>query len=248
MVALDGASFIVAAFAVAGLRLREPRPAPPRHRWATEVTQGARHVLGDAALRRAVLAVGLSTLVLGATETTSFAYVDRGLHRPPAFLAVLVTVQSVGGLLSGALAAPVVRRVGELGSIALGLLTMAAGVSLMTYPSLGLAFVAVPLAGMGLPLVLVGLNTLVQRRTPAALMGRVWTVNGMFVDGPQALSIAASAILVSIVDFRVLLAAIGAVLFAVSAGVWSTRRLTPPLRSAPLIPVDAAPVDAGRAV
>jgi MFS family permease len=234
MVALDAASFVLAALSVAALRLREPRPAPSRLRWRAEMARGARHVRGEPALRRAVLAVALATLMLGAIETISFAYVDQGLHRSPAFLGVLVTVQAVGGVLGGILAAPVVRRAGELAALVLGLLALSAGMAMMTLPILALAFVAMPVEGIGLPVVIVALTTLVQRRTPAPLVGRVSAVVGMLVDAPQALSIAASALLVSIVDFRLLLAGIAAVVFAVAVGLWPSRRLTAPARPAPV--------------
>ncbi|MEN3305086.1 MAG: hypothetical protein V7603_1288 [Micromonosporaceae bacterium] len=250
MVALDIASFVLAALAAAGLGLRERRPVPAQRHWLAEVAQGGRHVLGDAALRRGVLAIGLATLALGATETTSFAYVDQGLHRPPTFLAVIVTVQSVGGLLGGILAASVVRRTGELAALALGLLALAVGVSLMTRPSLVLAFIAVPLAGFGLPLLIVALNTLVQRRTPGPLVGRVSAVAGMLVDAPQALSLAASTVLVSIVDYRLLLAGIAVMVFAVAAGLWPSRRLTAPARpelESAAAPEMATSTDASRA-
>jgi MFS family permease len=238
MVALDAASFVLAAVAVALLRLREPAPVRPSLHWRAEVAQGARHTFGDPALRRAVLAIGLAMLVLGATETTTFAYVDQGLHRPPAFIAVLVTVQSIGGTLGGLAAGRLIRRTGELATLALGLLALAAGVSLMTRPALVLGFIALPLAGSGLPLALVALRTLVQRRTPAALVGRVSAVAGMLVDAPQALSVAASAVLVSIVDFRLLLAGIAAIVFVAAAGLWPSRRLTTPVRASAPTPGD----------
>jgi MFS family permease len=245
MVALDVASFVVAALAVAGLRLREQPPVPPRRHWLAEMAQGGRYLRREPALRRATIAVALGMLMLGAIETISFAYVDQGLHRSSPFLGVLVTAQAIGGVLGGSVAAAVVRRTGELGALALGLLAMAAGMALMAFPSLVLAFVALPVDGVGLPLVVVALNTLVQRRTPAPLMGRVSAVAGTLTDAPQALSIAVSAVLVSIVDYRLLLVGIAVVVGTVAIGVWRSRRLTTPATAVTL--EGTAPAEASRA-
>ncbi len=226
IVALDAASFGLAAAAVAGLRHRGPRPAR-EHGWRAGIAAGARHVVNEPALRWAVLSVAVAALVFGAIETISFGYVDQGLHRSPAFLGVLVTAQSIGGVLGGVLAAPLQRRVGELAAIATGLLALAVGMALMTYPVLPLAFVAMPVEGLGLPPVIVGLATVVQRRTGAPMVGRVSALVGMLTDGPQALSIAASALLVSIVDYRWLLAGIATVLCATAGSAWRVRWMTP---------------------
>jgi MFS family permease len=253
LVVIDLASFVLAGAAVAGLRIREPRPVPgartrtgARRRRLAYLTGGGRYLWTDPVLRRGVLAAALAILVLGAIETLSFAYVDQGLHRSPSFLGVLVAVQSVGGVLSGLLAPRIIRRAGELAGLAMGVLVLGTGFALLVHPVLWLAFVAFFVEGLGLPLLIVALNTLTQRRTPDVLIGRVVTVTAMLTDGPAALSIAASAVLVSIVDYRLLLGVMAIAFYAVAAGLWPSRRLTPPT---PLTAADAGePVALGRQV
>ena len=106
-------------------------------------------------------------------ETLVFAYVDQGLHRSPAFVSVIVCVQGVGGLTGGLLASRVIRRIGEVGTAALGVLLFAVGFGGFAYPNLVLGFVCAAVLGFGIPLAIVGFNTLLQRVTPAGVMGRV---------------------------------------------------------------------------
>ena len=84
-------------------------------RWLREVDAGLKHLFGPPALRRATIGFVMAVAVIGLTETLVFAYVDQGLHRPPAFVSVLVCVQGVGGLTGGLLAARVVRPPGRGG-------------------------------------------------------------------------------------------------------------------------------------
>jgi MFS family permease len=222
------AGFLLAATAIGLLRVRETKPTPSQLHWLAEATSGMRHLAAEPALRRAVVGVALAVLVLGFTESLIFAYVDQGLHRPPGFVGVLVSVQGVGGLLGGLTAARVVRRFGEVGTTAIGILLFAAESVILAAPNLALAGIAMVSAGFGLPLAIVGFNTLMQRRTPAAILGRVSAATEALISGPQALSIAVGAILVSIVDYRLLFVMVGLVMFAAGAYLWRGRRLSSP--------------------
>ena len=89
----------------------------------------------------------MAVAVIGLTETLVFAYVDQGLHRPPAFVSVLVCVQGVGGLTGGLLAARIVRRLGEVGATAMGVLLFAVGFGLFAFPNIWLGFASAIIAG-----------------------------------------------------------------------------------------------------
>jgi hypothetical protein len=77
-------------------------------------------------------------------------------------------------------------------------------------------------AFVGVPVVLVALFTLLQRSTPAALQGRVYSAVEVLVGVPQMVSIAAGALLVTVVDYRLLLLVEAAVVAA--AGAWLLAR------------------------
>lgn len=228
LAAVGMAGFLLAASAVAALRLREARPRRTELHWLTEAAAGGKHLFREPALRRTVLGFALALLVVGFTESLIFAYVDQGLHRPPAFVGVVVTVQGVGGLLGGLAAARAVRRLGEIGAVALGVFLFGVGFLGIIYPHLALAFPAVAVAGFGLPLLIVGFNTLMQRRTPAELMGRTAAVADALINGPYSLSIGVGAVLVSIVDYRLLFALMAVGMMAAAGYLWAGRSLSAP--------------------
>ena len=236
LVTIGAVGFTTAAGAVTALRVAETRPEPARLRWAAEVGAGVRHLVSEPALRRAVLGAALAVLVLGFSESLIFAYVDDGLGREPAFVGVLVTVQGIGGLLGGLLSPAVVRRLGELAALAAGVATFAPGALLLAYPTVWLAFVALVLLGFGLPIAFVGLNTLIQRRTPAPLLGRVGAASDALISAPQAVSIGTGAMLVGVVDYRLLFVLMAVVTAGSATYLWQGRWLSPPPSPVPAEP------------
>ena len=59
------------------------------------------------------------------------------------------------------------------------------------------------LFGAGLPVLIVCLTTVIQRRTPGELQGRTFTAFELFTGVPQLLSILGGAVAVSLVDYRI---------------------------------------------
>jgi MFS family permease len=224
--------FLISAGVITALRVHEDQPVRPEQRWMSEVTAGVRHLFAQPSLRLAVLGTTLAILVFGLGESVFFALNDKGLHKPAAFLGVLISVQGVGGLLGGLTAATVMRRVGEVGTVAAGLmLFVPMYVVGAVYQHLWLVFPAMVLCGFGLPYLIVGLQTLLQRTTPGELMGRTSAAMDALISGPQALSIGAGAILVGLVDYRILLGVMALVVSIAGIWVWAGRRLSPPAPS-----------------
>jgi MFS family permease len=245
VVVLDALTFLVAACTLARVRVAEPAPEP-RRRLRAEMAAGVRHVARTVALRQMVIATAVTVIGFGLSETLIFAVVDQGLHRPASFLGVLLTVQGVGGLIGGFSAAPLIRRSSE-GRVAGAGMALAAATSLMlALPSPAPVFAGVLLFGVSLPWIVVGAYTLLQRRTPQRLQGRVHAVVDTLVGAPQTAAIALGAGLVAVVDYRALLVLLG--LVVAGAGVWLlTRReqRQPQLRAVAELPEQLeAPVEA----
>ena len=184
VVALDMVCLVIGAAAIAAMKVREEPPAPAQLRWLAEVGAGLRHLFGPASLRRATIGLGLGIAVIGFIETLIFAYVDLGLHRGPAFVSVIVCVQGIGGLTGGLLAARVVGRFGEIGTIAIGVAGFAVGFAGLVYPHLLLAFASAIVVGVGIPFAIVGFNTLMQRVTASAVLGRVAAASEAVISTP----------------------------------------------------------------
>jgi MFS family permease len=222
VILLDAGTFVVATLTVLALRLREPRRARTAAHWRAEFSAGIRYAVATPALRRPMVACLIAVSVLGFFETVPFAVVGQGLHRRPEFLGVLVSLQGVGALAGGVLAAPVMRRTSERALIAGGLAMCAAGSLLLITASLPLVLVAGAALGVCLVWVNVGAVTLIQRRTPGALLGRVDAALEFTIVVPQAASIALGAALIAVVNYRILLLAMAAVI-AFSAGYLARR-------------------------
>jgi len=226
VILLDVGTFVVAAGTLAALRVREPRPdrATAAHSgWGAEFTAGIRHVMRTPALRQPMIACLIAVSAFGLFETVPFAVVTQGLHRSADFLGVLVCLQGAGALAGGALAAPVMRRTSERVLIAGGLAACATAALLLTTASVPVVGVACAALGLCIVWINVGAITLIQHRTPLALLGRVDAALEFAIVVPQAVSIALGAALIAVVPYRILLLAMAAVIGS-AAGYLASRR------------------------
>src|ERR1022692_591601 len=109
----DAATFLVAVVTLLAIRIAEDRPAPAGQRWLAELTAGARHIARTVVLRQLAVTAAVVVTAYGLSETVLFAVVSEGLHRPAAFLGVLISAQGAGAIAAGIVAAPLIRRLGE---------------------------------------------------------------------------------------------------------------------------------------
>lgn len=220
---MDSATFVMAAATLAFVRLEEPRTVRLRQHRLAELTAGVRHLRRTVVLWQAVTATALACLVVGFLEPVSFAIVSDGLHRSPPFLGVLVAVQGGGAVAGGVSSARLIRRIGEGPVVGAGLVLLSVGAVLEIFAHLVPVFAGVAILGASLPLIIVGFMTLLQRRTPNDLQGRVSSAADTLTTVPQTVSIAVGAALVSHLDYRYLLVAM-AVVIAAAAAYLLTRR------------------------
>ncbi len=218
----DAATFGVAAVALALIRVEEIKPSPSESHWLSQALSGIRHVLKTTVIRQVVIAIVIAVIVVGFLESLIFAIVAQGLHRPPAFLGLVISVQGIGGILGGLTAAKLMERTGEGILAAIGLGLFACGAPLLALSSLPAVITGIVIFGLGLPWLIVGATTLVQRVTPANLHGRSFAALDLLIGGPQTFSIALGAALVAVVDYRALLLIMAAVV-AVACLYLATR-------------------------
>ena len=99
---LDAATFAAAVVALASIQVQESPPDPGARRpLRRELTAGFHHLRHTPVLGRIGLAVAVAFTVLGFLESTDFAVIDHGLHRPASFFGVLNSVQGAGSVLGG---------------------------------------------------------------------------------------------------------------------------------------------------
>jgi MFS family permease len=208
----DAVTFLVAVATLLAIQVREEPVVPSQERWSRQLTEGARHIAATPVLRQLVVATVLAVIAFGLSETVSFAVVSQGLHRSPTFLGVLVSAQGAGAIAAGATAAAAMRRLNETTLAGLGMASSGTGFLLLTVPWLPVVLTGSVLLGAGLPWIIVGVFTLLQRRTPPTLMGRTDAAFGAMYTLPQTLAIALGAGLIAVLNYKVVLLVITALM------------------------------------
>jgi MFS family permease len=219
---LDSVTFAASVFFLSRMRVQEEKPAPPEHHFSQEVTAGLRHVWETLPLRQIVSGVALALLVVGFSETLIFSVI-AALGKQPSFFGVFAVIQGIGSIAGGLTAATVLRRVGDVRLVGLGLACFALADLALIAPSLSVVLVAGPVAGVGVAWAIVGFSTALQTRTPLAIQGRVSAAADLTLSTAQTVSIATGAVLSTVVDYRILFVVMAAVVLS-SAGYLLTRR------------------------
>jgi len=224
---LDSASFVAVVIALGLIRLEEPRFQREEQHFVTELLAGVRHVFATLPLRQIVLATGVCLLVVGFSETLIFAVLDQGLHQPASFFGVLSSLQGVGAIAGGVTAARVMRRIGDVKLVGLGMGLFAVGELSFVSHSLPLVLAGIACAGAGIAWLIVGYITAIQVRTPLRLQGRVLSASDTLVNTPQTISIALGALLTTLIDYRILVVLMAVVTSMAGAFLLSRRAIVP---------------------
>jgi len=259
---IDAGTFLVAVVSLLLLRMA---PAPDAAATATGgaaagggapdgdggMAAGFRFIWAEPVLRTIMLALALSVLAVGFSESALFSVVTAGLHHSASFTGVLATVGGVGAVLGGMSAAPLLRRVSEALLLAMALACMTVAMLALAVPDLVVILAGMAISGAAGPWLSVSGITAFQRRTPAAKMGRVFGVLRLALTIPQTASLAIGAALITVVDYRVLLVVIAVAAAASSLlviGQPEIRRRALPGRARPdAVTSDSVAADAGAA-
>jgi MFS family permease len=244
---LDAVTFLVSAAFLLGVHAPAIERADEESGFWPELKAGVRHIVRTSDLRRLTIGTAIVTLAAGVMEVVIFDLIDDGLHRAPEFLGVLSTVEGAGAVIGGVLVGRALRKIGELPTIAWALVAAGIGVGLLATAQIAVVFVGIATVGIAVSLYNVAFITLIQRRTDAAMQGRVMSAVEAAFTVPFAISIAIGAAIVTVVSFRTVYlleaAAFGgvAVYLAIAAraddgavpGAVAAEPATPPIPSTP---------------
>ena len=203
---VDALTFVGVAVALLFVHTRETRVEREEQHFLTELSAGVKHVFATLSLKQIILATAACLLVVGFSETLFFAVVEFGLHRPPSFLGVLESLQGLGAIIGGLTAGRALRRFGDVRLVGWGMALFAVGDATFASSSLPVVCAGIIVAGFALSWFIVGFATSIQLRTPQGLQGRVASAANTIVSTPQTIGIALGAVLVSVLDYRVLVA------------------------------------------
>jgi len=239
---MDAGTFGVAILALLALRVKESRPGRPdgsppaggrTQNRVRSITAGFAYIRREPALRAITIALAFALLAFGFIESAGFSVATAGLHHQASFVGVIIAFLGGGSVVGGLTATPLLHRLSEGMLTVLGLVSLAVGVLLLTLPSLGPVLAGAVLMGIMLPWVNVAATTVLQRRTPSDLLGRVGGAFGLSLTVPQVTSIGLGAALIAVVGYRVLLVIMAAVAVVAAAFLVSQpaarQRLEPAL-------------------
>ena len=201
----DALTFVGVAVALLFVRTPETRVVREEQHFLTELSAGVMHVFATLPLKQIILATAACLLVVGFSETLFFAVVEFGLHRPPSFLGVLESLQGAGAIVGGVTAGRALRHFGDVRLVGWGMVLFAVGDASFASSSLLVVCAGMIVAGFAISWFIVGFSTSIQLRTPQRLQGRVASAANTMVSTPQTIGIALGAVLVSVLDYRVLI-------------------------------------------
>ncbi|MEU8221801.1 MFS transporter [Kribbella sp. NPDC048915] len=208
---IDAVTFALAGLLIATLKVHEERVAV-QSTFREDVLGGVRFLAGERVLRHVLAGLAISILVIGFFESSIYALLDA-FDRPPTFSGVFVTCQGVGAILGGLTASRAVRRLGEVATCTVGLVVLAvATVICVIAPTITVVLIGAAVCGLGLPWTFVSFTTLMQRRSPGHLIGRVSTAAEVLLSTPQAISLALGSLLVSLLSYRQIFVVIATVI------------------------------------
>jgi MFS family permease len=174
--ATDAATYVVAAALIASLRTgapaKEPRAAGSTLRG--EIGDGLRHLRGDRALRGLCAATMLCNIGMGALIATLVVHVTLWLGAGNGGYAAVITAFGAGSVLGGLLARRLSERFGRIRAVfAAGVVQTGSLVALGSVRELWVTVAAVAVfAVMGM-VWNVNQTTLMQQRSPEAMLGRI---------------------------------------------------------------------------
>ncbi|TCP66460.1 MFS transporter [Baia soyae] len=157
-----------------------------------EMKEGIKYVLSSKVLRSLGGTFFMAGISIGLIQPLAIFLVTEQLHLPKENLQWLIMVNGIGMLAGGALALLAAKKIAPQRLLVIGLVVNAVVISISGISEiLWLTLIAQFFAGMGMPVIQIGINTMIMQHTTSDFIGRV---NGILTP----LFIGATVIMMSI--------------------------------------------------
>ncbi|NUK09044.1 MFS transporter [Streptomyces lunaelactis] len=174
--AADAATYVVAALLVASLRVAAPdrAPRPPGSTLRAEIGEGLRTLWADRVQRGLCIATTLCNIGMGALIATLVVHVTGWLDAGNGGYAAVITAFGAGSVLGGLLSRRLSDRFGRIRSVfAAGIVQTGCLVAMGSVRALWATIAAMAVFAVMSMVWNVNQTTLIQERSPAAMLGRI---------------------------------------------------------------------------
>jgi MFS family permease len=229
--AVDAVSFLVLAVVAVALR-HDRRPERTGVRTTGEVTAGIRLIAGDPLLSSVLVLLTALVLAAGAVNVSEIFLITRTLGAGPEAYGAIGALFAAG-LLLGSVLARKDREVAAAGRLLVSV-TISMALSMVVLglaPTLAVAALASMAVGVGNGMLNVTAQSIFVRRTPQAVLGRVFAALQGVVGAAMLVAAGLGGALLGLIDVRVLIVGSGLLavvaLLAVSRPLLSGREAGP---------------------
>jgi DHA3 family macrolide efflux protein-like MFS transporter len=208
---VDVTSFLVSAALIASVGIQRPPSleAPPGsssnriHAIWLDMKAGMRFILHHSAILFFVLAMAAGLFTIGCFGPLISLYVRDTLHASEEVFGYVSGMIGVGLLVGTQVFRKIARHVSDTGLVLWGLFGIGAGVLLLgAVPHIAATLAACFVIGFAFGAIMVPAQTLIQRETPADMLGRVGSTNMSVIFFGQILGLAVSGVLAEIIGVR----------------------------------------------
>jgi len=227
---LDAGSFLFSAAMIGRLAIVRAVPAGERPQRALfhEFVEGNRFIFTHRGLSFAFLASAAAMFMLSSFSPLISVYVRDTLGAGTVLYGMISASVGVGLILGTTVVHRAARDRPMANVVLAGLLGLGAGAALLgAFRNTGTAALATLTIGAAIAVVIVPANTLSQKETPPAMLGRVSSTFMSLISLAQVLGLLLSGVLATHLGIRQLFLACGATLAALALAGWGWLRPRP---------------------
>ena len=224
---IDVASFLVSASLIASVAIVRPASLVAStgsssnriHAIWIDMRAGWSFIIHHAAILFFVIAMAAGLFTIGCFGPLISLWVRDTLHASAGLFGYVSGMVGVGMLVGTQIVRQLAKKASPTGLVLWGLVGIGAGVLLLgAVPYLAAALVATFTIGFAFAAIMVPASTLIQRETPADMLGRVGSTNASVIFLGQILGLAVSGVLAEWVGVRAVFFMCAGLSVALAAG------------------------------